>query len=171
MADGEIRVWAPNPNGPTPAEAILRTFGDGTGYQRSTFGWQQYEAHSPSGTAIVSGVAYRPKYTYTLAFTEQDPAYLQLRKLMLWQQMERSARREGRLSFRDECWAFEPEPPPHSLTLLAPITTTADAWVAGKGTIPSVLIRPAQGGDFSWAGFDKGLSQPYKLFQVEVTQL
>lgn len=170
MADKEIRIWAPVPNGPTPTEAILITFADAGNYQRETFGWQTYESHTPFGTAIVSGAYRRPKHKYTLAFTEQDPVYFQIKKLMLWQQMERAARREGRLSLRDECWDFEPEPPPHSKTLL---TTNTDAagWVWGKGTINSVLVTPASGGDFTWAGYDTTTNQPYKLFQIEVTEL
>jgi hypothetical protein len=170
MAAGEITIWAPVPNGATPAPVTLVTFGDGDGYQRSTFGWQAYESHTPYGTPVVSGAYWRPKYNYALAFTEQDSIYLGLRKLMRWQQLERAARREGRLSLRDEMWDFEAEPPPHSLGLLSQ-TIDADGWVRGPGTIPSVLLRPAQGPDFGYAGYDARSSQAYKLFQLEVTQL
>lgn len=170
MAAGEITIWAPAPNGPTPGPAVLITFGDSEGYQRSTFGWQDYQSHTPYGTAVVAGAYWRPKYTYALSFVEQDPAYLALRKLMRWQQLERAARREGRLSLRDECWPFEAEPPPHSLNLLNP-TVDPDTWVHGFGTISSVLVRPASGPDFSYAGYDAVTAQPYKLFSLEVTQL
>lgn len=170
MAAGEITIWAPVANGPTPGPVTLMTFGDRDGYQRSTFGQQVYEQHTPFGTAVVSGAYWRPKYTYAFAFTEQDVVYRGLRKLMLWQQMEVAARRAGRLSLRDEAWEFEPEPPPHSLSLLNP-TADADTWVRGFGTIPSVLIRSAQGPDFGYAGYDARSLQPYKLFQIEVTQL
>lgn len=168
MADGEITIWAPVPNGPTPGPAILKTFGDGNGYQRSRFGWQAYETHTAGGSAVIIGAYFRPKYLYSLAFTEQDNVYRQITSLMLWQQMERAAGREGRLSLRDEAWEFEPEPPPHQLALLSTLSGPG-TWVYGYGTISSVLVRPAQG--FSYAGWDRSSSQPYKIFQLEVVQL
>lgn len=168
MAAGDITIWAPTPNGPTPGPAVLAYFGDATGYQRSRFGWQAYESHTPAGSAIVTGAYYKPKYAYSLSFTESDPNYRQITALVLWQQMERAAGREGRLSLRDEVWEFDPEPTPHQIILLNPTTGPISGWTYGFGTIPSVLVRFAQG--FSYAGDDLS-GQPYKLFQLEAVQL
>lgn len=170
MADKEIRIWAPVPNGATPTEAVLVTFADASNYQRWRFGWQAYEGHTPFGTAIVSGAYRRPKHRYRLLFTEQDDVYRQVCDLMLWQQMERAARRPGQLSLSDECLDFEPEPAPHSKTLLT-TKTNATGWVYGKGTINSVLVTQPDGEGFTYAGYDRNTNQPYKLFQIEVTEL
>lgn len=169
MAYGDIIIAIPGVSPPIPALTIRRFRADG-GYRRSQVGFVGLSGRSNWGTAAISGPAYNPTFSWSIAAMLTEAEASQLEALALWQDSTFKSGGDGKLSLTDEIEYLPPEPNPHSRVLLTPLTPIwSSDYRYGYGVF-DVLLTLAEDGKTSVGQWqDDGSHAKYLSFvAVEV---
>lgn len=149
MAAGELRLGIPGNTFSSfttttlPAVTLNRSPAGTPLALRSELGYAELSGRSNRGTAQIAGPAYAPTYTWAVASLVTLDQALQLGSLSKWQDAAFKAKADGALRLIDETELLDPEPNPHSRTLLSILTPTwASTYRYGYGIFPIKLQLP-----------------------------
>ncbi|MGD1941876.1 MAG: hypothetical protein ACFB0G_11245 [Leptolyngbyaceae cyanobacterium] len=135
MARGEITLAATGSGIPT--QVLTDFIGEG-GYSRSELGWSSVDRYSNNGVAAIAGPAYGTKYRWDLSFYYVESISLAVGAMLKWCEADKSRV----LTLTDENSYLDPEPTPHSRTLVQALTPAGytGSWQYGHGIFS---VRPA----------------------------
>ncbi|MEM6435703.1 MAG: hypothetical protein AAF773_17905 [Cyanobacteria bacterium P01_D01_bin.115] len=134
MAEGELTIGIPGSGSTdfatTPIPALtLNAWPAGGGVPtRNEIGYAELSARSNRGTPAISGPSYDVTYSWPIAAMVTLDEALQLGALAKWQDQQYKAQNDGALRLIDELEPVDPQPSPHSRTLLS---TLNPSWNAG----------------------------------------
>lgn len=156
MPFGELKLQIPGVSPPI-APLVLRDFNGDFGFpRRSRIGFASAIGVSNWGTTAIAGPAYTYKYFWQCAFNLSPEDKLHLRALANWQDRTYKAIEDGALLLTDELHELDPEPSPHSKTILS---GTSQSWAGGTGYVygyGQFLVKLEPGEDFeqriNWIG-------------------
>ena len=110
---------------------------------RSELGYAEVTGRSLWGTAVISGPAYSPTYSWAVAAMVTLDQALQIGALAKWQDAAYKNQQDGALRLIDETEFLDPEPNPHSRVLLQILTPAwASGYRFGYGIFPVKLQIP-----------------------------
>jgi len=150
MALGDLRLGIPGPTFSSftttalPAVTLNRSPAGSPLALRSELGYAELSGRSNRGTAQIAGPAYPITYAWAVASLVTLDEAMQLGALAKWQDARYKARQDGALRLIDETELLDPEPNPHSRTLLSILTPSwAPTYRTGYGIFAAKLQLPA----------------------------
>ena len=156
MAFGELTLSIPGES-PAISPLTLTDFNGEFGFpRRSKVGFSAIAGQSNWGTAAIAGPAYDYRYVWQVAVNLSPDDALHLRALVNWQDRTYKSQQNGALNLTDELHLLDPEPSPHSRSLVSGSSVNwagASGYVTGYGSFP---VKVEIGEDFenriSWYG-------------------
>ncbi|MBE7384362.1 MAG: hypothetical protein F6J95_023485 [Leptolyngbya sp. SIO1E4] len=134
MAEGDLTIGIPGGGAsdfaatPVPALTLNLWTRDAGAPMRSELGYAELLGRSNRGTPQISGPAYGITFSWPVAAMLTLDEALQLGALAKWQDSQYKAQNNGALRLVDEIEYLDPEPSPHSRSLLAALNPS---WNAG----------------------------------------
>ncbi len=123
MAEGDITIRIPGVSPPIP-EVVINCFPEGEDhYEVTPNGLTEVVDRSAYGTAQINGALNDWSGLTVLAKIPEDDA-LRLGAIARWSSREYLANRDGHLELDFELEYVDPEPSPHSRTLIQTLTTS-----------------------------------------------
>ena len=149
MATGEFKIEIPASS--PPIEALTITLFEPGSVQPQQQGGIAPGTPSNWGTTPITGPAYNGKYGGSVAAHLTRSDLLKFQALVRWQQRQikgldaaltlDSGYSLGNLKITDETTYLDPEPAPHSRTLVAALTPAfAPTYRYGYGVLPAVIV-------------------------------
>ena len=165
MADGEITIRIPGASPPIP-EVVIRYFpGQDDDYSVSAQGLATVDEFSAVGTPIVTG-EISDRYIYAVTCYQLQEDALRLAAIARWSSDTYKAGNDGHLEMDFEVQYVDPEPSPHSRTLISALTTSY-SYEYGFPRLDVVLTL---GDDYRKRAGCAG-SSAYSMFQFVATEV
>jgi hypothetical protein len=149
MATGEITIGIPGAGAsnfattPIPSLVLYRASAEAPLASRSELGFSTLEGRSNWGTSQVSGPNYSARYSWAIAAMLTEDQARQLGALAKWQDGQYKGQSDGKLRLIDELEPLDPEPTPHSRTLLSALNPSWNAaYSYGYGVFDVLLQLP-----------------------------
>lgn len=151
----------------TPIPAIvLGEWPADTPPTRQEFNYAVLQGRSSYGTPQVDGPAYGITYAWTVAAWLTMPEMLQLGALAKWQDRTYKTPADGKLRLIDEVRELDPEPSPHSRTLLSPLAPDWNAaYQYGFGVFNVKIVLPNDWD--AYVGAANGVQRRIATFTLE----
>ncbi|MEO1208302.1 MAG: hypothetical protein AAFX78_02050 [Cyanobacteria bacterium J06638_20] len=145
VAAEQITISQAPGSSPSIPSVMLESFGENPPVRAEAYR-VQLDGLTASRKGIFTGEQGTRIYSWELTCDLGEEDFLRLGELIRWQQIELLAKRDGRLNLTDEFNYLDPEPPPHSATLVSgsEVTFRGGAVETGYG-IYKVFLVPQNG--------------------------